>query len=101
MSEDRTVENSTQNQQLRVDCALGAEQEEAIRCCPQCNYAMTKLRINQSRYNYPCPQCDTARISDFYALGSRKHQDILEGAALQMAPRSRWIPPLPMPKESP
>lgn len=78
-----------------------AQQEEKIRCCPQCNYAKTKLEIEQSRYNYPCPNCDKARISDYYTLGSKNHQDILDGAALQMAPIHKWIPPLPMPKKSP
>jgi predicted RNA-binding Zn-ribbon protein involved in translation (DUF1610 family) len=94
-------ENSAQSKPVPLDCALGAEQEEKIKCCPQCNYAKTKLEIEQSRYDYPCPNCDTARISDYYTLGSKKHQDILDGAALQMAPRSKWIPPLPMPKKSP
>ena len=69
-----------------------------IKCCPECNYAISKKMLIWSRYDYPCPNCWLTTISHFYSLGSMIHKSILDGTRIQNAidRLSPW--PWPWPK---
>lgn len=36
-----------------------------IRVCPKCQYRVDKMEIKNARYDYPCPRCNEATLSQF------------------------------------
>lgn len=65
-------------------------------CCPQCNYAISEIKIKEAITDFPCPRCWLSKVSNFYALGSTKHKKILEGSCIQSAPARIFLSPLPL-----
>ena len=65
--------------------------EDNLRFCPNCNFALLKFEIEMMRSDYDCPNCKSKKVSSFYSVGSRTHNDILDGALKQS--RERYNPP--------
>ena len=57
--------------------------EDNLRFCQNCNFALLKFEIEMMRFDYDCPNCKSKKVSSFYSVGSRTHNDILDGALKQ------------------
>ena len=49
-----------------------------IKFCPDCNFAINQVKIDQADCQYSCPNCGFCNISDFYSIGSTTHKTQIE-----------------------
>ena len=67
--------------------------EAKLRFCQNCNFALLKFEIEMMRFDYDCPNCKFKKVSSFYSVGSRTHNDILDGALKQSRVGHKPPPP--------
>ena len=54
------------------------KQTDKTRFCSECNHGMSLMRIEQSKYDFPCPNCNRCSISNFYSIGSYTHKEQIQ-----------------------